>query len=124
MRCGRLAASVPSSLSCLAVERSCPTAVASSASLATMTMFTLPPEVISAIFAGMRTLPAMNAGISSVKTMKERLRTRSRYSRLRRIQTLCMLAHLIDEDLLQRRFQQLEAADAGALRGEAQQLLR
>ena len=69
-------------------------------------------------------MPAMNAGISRVKMTNERVRTRSRYSRCISVQTLCILAHLVDEDFFQRRLHQLKAADAGAIRGQAQQLLR
>src|SRR3954453_13517920 len=94
-------------------------------SSATMTRRRSPPEFISAIFVGIRTMPAIAAGISSVKMTNERVRTRSRDSRRIRVQTLrmCGLPDLLDEDFLDRRFNQFEAAAASVFGSHSQQLL-
>ena len=58
--------------------------------------------------------------MSIVMMMNALERMRSTYSRRMISQVLCILAHHVDEDFLQRRLDQLEAADAGVLRGHAQ----
>src|SRR5215472_14895629 len=76
-------------------------------------------------------LDAINAGINSVKRINAFERTRSRYSRratshmFRTVLLIevAIIAHCLDEDLLEGRLHQLEAADTSPFRGPAQQLL-
>ena len=87
------------------VLSSCPTALAIWALLATMMILRTPPVFICASLAGISTLPAISAGISTVKITNDRERTRSRYSRWISVQTLCIFAHQVDKDFFQRRLQ-------------------
>src|SRR5208283_2871478 len=109
--------------SCLGRVSSCCTAAAISGLFATSTMRRTPPDLISANFAGIRTAPAITAGISRVRRMNDLERTRSRYSRWITIQTLYIFPHHTDEDLFQRRLHRFETADARLIRGLSQQLL-
>src|SRR6185437_10724152 len=82
----------------------------------------VPPRV--AMYAGTRMAPAIRTGTSSVATMKERERTRSRYSRLATIRILLAMAghprfdaghaDALDEDLVERRLHELEPLDPRA----------
>src|ERR1039458_5410944 len=81
------------------------------------------PDFILASFAGTRMVPAIKAGISSVKRMNVLDRMRSRYSRWTMSQTLCIFSYNVDENLFQRRFQKLKPGDARLGGCRAQQLL-
>src|SRR5208282_934431 len=84
---------------------------------------TLFPTVAS--LAGNTITPVMMAGRSRVSTTKERVRTRSRYSRLIISQVLRMgFAHRLHENLFQRRFHQFELVDARACGCQFQKFLR
>src|ERR1019366_4984724 len=102
---------------------SCFTAAASSAFAATIVMRCAAPDFILASFAGTRMVPAIKAGISSVKRMNVLDRMRSRYSRWTMSQTLCIFSYNVDENLFQRRFQKLKPGDARLGGCRAQQLL-
>src|SRR5208282_381506 len=78
-----------------------------------------------ASFAGNTITPVMMAGRSKVSTTNERVRTRSRYSRLIISQVLRMgFAHRLHEDFFQRRFHQFELVDAGSGGRKFQEFLR
>src|SRR5271165_852219 len=102
----------------------CLTASAISGLLATRTMWRVPPDFMSESMAGIRIVDAIKTGISRVMMMNALLRMRSRYSRRMISQVLCILAHHVDKDFFQGWFDQFEAADAGVLRGQAEQFLR
>src|SRR6202044_3555608 len=94
-------------------------------------------------FEGMIKAPAIIAGSSKVSTRKERVRTRSRYSRLMMSHVLVSprlrigvthrsyasklrigLAYRFDKDLFQRRLHQLKLAKPCVCRRRVQQILR
>src|ERR1035441_42825 len=84
---------------------------------------TLSPMVIS--FAGNSITAVMMPGNSRVSTRKERLRTRSRYSRLMISQRLRIrFTHRRDEDFFQRGFHHFELAHPRVRRCPPSQFLR
>src|SRR5579871_4350914 len=105
-----------SSACVLPLPSSCPTTLANSGLLATITILRMPPPSHRASVVGISTIAAITAGIRSVKIKKERERTLARYSRFTSVQTLRMGAHLVDENFLQRGLQELKTADAHAVR--------
>src|ERR1700689_4753606 len=84
---------------------------------------------IVASFAGKIMTTVMMPGSSRVRMRNERVRTRSRYSRLMISQRLRIrfthsrFAYSIDEDFFERRFHQLELAEPCARGRELQQFL-
>src|SRR5271157_5312875 len=85
--------------------------------------WTLFPMVAS--LAGRTITPVMMAGKSKVSITNERVRTRSRYSRLIISQVLRMgFTHRLHENLFQRRFHQFELVDARSRGGKFQEFLR
>src|SRR5258705_2498682 len=81
------------------------------------------PSLRSPISRGAPTMSSRNTGPSSVPMMNQRERTRSRYSRLKTTNSLPMTAHslldparadALEEDLVQRRQNELEPRDRHA----------
>src|SRR5215472_15857415 len=84
-----------------------------------------PPRTRVASKAGPAVMANIRAGMKMVIIKNARERTRSRYSRFVIKKMLCIvLPHRINEDFFERRFHQLELADAGTLRHRPQELLR
>src|SRR5215471_1191214 len=85
----------------------------------------VPREPLLIINVGSTVTPSIKAGIRSVMTIKDLVRTRSRYSRRAISMMLCIrFSDYLDEDLFQRGLHQFKLVDSRMVGHHAQKLLR